>query len=125
MNLSAALSNRPALQTLSGPEARQVFMGIYDNILLTSGGTRKKSYLICSANRGEGASTVALGLAMARPPRPGTSRCCSWTATFPTPGYAKPPVPNASAYGVAVQFLSALKMQDARLTMTPSSRRRG
>jgi hypothetical protein len=37
----------------------------------------------------------------------------------------EPPFPNASAYGVAVQFLSALKMQDARLTMTPSSRRRG
>jgi capsular exopolysaccharide synthesis family protein len=65
MNLSPALGNRPTLQILSGPEARQVFMGIYDNILLTSGDTRKKSYLICSANRGEGASTVALGLAMA------------------------------------------------------------
>ena len=26
----------------------------------------------------------------------------------------EPPVPNSSAYGVAVQFLSALKMQDAR-----------
>ena len=36
----------------------------------------------------------------------------------------EPPAPNASAYGVAVQFLSALKMQDARLTMTPSARRR-
>jgi hypothetical protein len=29
----------------------------------------------------------------------------------------EPPVPNSSAYGVAVQFLSALKMQDARLTV--------
>jgi hypothetical protein len=37
----------------------------------------------------------------------------------------EPPVSNGSAYGVAVQFLSALKMQDARLTMTPSSRCRG
>lgn len=29
----------------------------------------------------------------------------------------EPPVPNSSAYGVAVQFLSALKMQDASLTV--------
>jgi len=36
----------------------------------------------------------------------------------------EPPVPNSSAYGVAVQFLSALKMKDARINMTPSSRRR-
>jgi hypothetical protein len=34
------------------------------------------------------------------------------------------PDPNSSAYGVAVQFLSALKMQDARIDMTPSSRPR-
>ena len=65
MNLFPALSNRQTLQILTGPESRQVFMGIYDNILLTSGGTRQKSFLICSANRGEGASTVALGIAMA------------------------------------------------------------
>lgn len=65
MNLCPALSNRQTLQILSGPEARQVFMGVYDNILLTSSGTRQKSFLICSANRGEGASTVALGIAMA------------------------------------------------------------
>jgi capsular exopolysaccharide synthesis family protein len=65
MNLSLALSNRQTLQILSAPEARQVFMGIYDNILLTSSGTQRKSYLVCSANRGEGTSTVALGLAMA------------------------------------------------------------
>ena len=36
----------------------------------------------------------------------------------------EPPVPNSSAYGVAVQFLSALTMKDARINMTPSSRRR-
>jgi hypothetical protein len=34
------------------------------------------------------------------------------------------PDSNSSAYGVAVQFLSALKMKDARINMTPSSRRR-
>jgi succinoglycan biosynthesis transport protein ExoP len=65
MNLSPALRDRPTLQILSAPEARQVFRGIYDNILLVSGGDRKKSYLICSANRREGTSTVALGIAMA------------------------------------------------------------
>ena len=65
MNLFPALSNRQTLQILTGPESRQVFMKIYDNILLTSGGARQKSFLICSANRGEGASTVALGIAMA------------------------------------------------------------
>jgi c-di-GMP-binding flagellar brake protein YcgR len=36
----------------------------------------------------------------------------------------EPPAPDSSAYGVAVQFLSALKMKDARMNMTPSSRRR-
>ena len=65
MNLSPALSNRQTLQILTGPESRQVFMGVYDNILLTSGCTRQNSFLICSANRGEGTSTVALGIAMA------------------------------------------------------------
>jgi len=65
MNFFPALSNRQTLQILTGPESRQVFMKIYDNILLTSGGARQKSFLICSANRGEGASTVALGIAMA------------------------------------------------------------
>jgi hypothetical protein len=35
-----------------------------------------------------------------------------------------PPDPNSSAYGVAVQFLSALKKKDVTITMTISSRRR-
>jgi capsular exopolysaccharide synthesis family protein len=65
MNLSPTLGNRQPLQMLSGSESRQVFRGIYDNILLTSSGARQKSLLICAANRGEGASTVALGIAMA------------------------------------------------------------
>jgi hypothetical protein len=33
-----------------------------------------------------------------------------------------PPDPNSSAYGVAVQFLSALTMQDVTIKMTISSR---
>jgi len=65
MHLSPALSNRQPLQILNNPESRQVFMGIYDNILLTSSGAQQKRFLICSANRGEGASTAALGLALA------------------------------------------------------------
>jgi len=65
MHLSPALSKRQTLQILSVPESLQVFMGIYDNILLTSSGTQQRSLLICAASRGEGASTVALGIAMA------------------------------------------------------------
>jgi hypothetical protein len=37
----------------------------------------------------------------------------------------EPPDPNSSAYGVAVQFLSALKKEDMIMTMTISPRRRG
>ena len=36
-----------------------------------------------------------------------------------------PPDPNSSAYGVAVQFLSALTKEDVTIKMTISSRRRG
>ena len=35
-----------------------------------------------------------------------------------------PPDPDSSAYGVAVQFLSALTMEDVTIKMTISSRRR-
>jgi hypothetical protein len=36
----------------------------------------------------------------------------------------EPPEPNSSAYGVAVQFLSALTKKDVTIKMTISSRRR-
>jgi len=62
---SPALSKPVTLQRLYGPEARQVFMGIYNNFLLTAGDAPEKSLLVCSANLGEGATTVALGLATA------------------------------------------------------------
>jgi len=65
MNLSPAINHRQPLQILNNPESRQVFIGIYDNVLLTASGARQKSFLVCAANRGEGASTVALGLALA------------------------------------------------------------
>lgn len=65
MHFSPALSNHQILRVLYGPESRQVFMGIYNNFLLTAGDTRPKGLLICSANRGEGATTVAMGMALA------------------------------------------------------------
>ena len=65
MNFNPAMSNRQPLQIVNTPESRQVFLGIFDNILLTSIGARQKSFLVCASNRGEGASTVALGLALA------------------------------------------------------------
>jgi capsular exopolysaccharide synthesis family protein len=65
MNISPAWSNRHTLQALSGPKPRQIFKGIYNNFLLTADGTRQKSLLVCASNQGEGASTVALGLAIA------------------------------------------------------------
>ena len=36
----------------------------------------------------------------------------------------EPPEPNSSAYGVAVQFLSALKQEDVAITMSIAPRRR-
>ena len=36
-----------------------------------------------------------------------------------------PPDPNSSAYGVAVQFLTALTKEDVSIKMTISPRRRG
>jgi hypothetical protein len=36
----------------------------------------------------------------------------------------EPPAPNSSAYGVALQFLSALKQEDVTITMTVCPRRR-
>ena len=64
MTRFAPLNHRPLLERLSAPESRQVFMRIYNNFLLTEGDTRQKSLLICAASPGEGATTVALGLAM-------------------------------------------------------------
>jgi capsular exopolysaccharide synthesis family protein len=64
MHYSPALSDHPSLQRFFSPEARQVFMGIYNNLLLAAGDTRLKSLLICSSNPGEGATTAAIGLAL-------------------------------------------------------------
>lgn len=47
------------------PETRRVFASIYNNVLLTTEVTPLKSILVCSAEAGEGATTVAVGLALA------------------------------------------------------------
>jgi Mrp family chromosome partitioning ATPase len=65
MHYALALSNFPNLQHFYGPGVRRVFLGIYNNILLTTADARQRDFLICAANRGEGGSTVAIGLAMA------------------------------------------------------------
>lgn len=64
MDHPPALNNHLTLERLSEPESRHVFMGVYNNFLLTAGDTRQKSLLICAANRGEGATTTAVGLAL-------------------------------------------------------------
>ena len=40
------------------PDTRRVFASIYNNVLLTTDVTPIKSILVCSADAGEGASTV-------------------------------------------------------------------
>jgi Mrp family chromosome partitioning ATPase len=50
---------------LYSPEAQQIFANFYDNLMLSPGEAPIKSVLICSADPGEGSTTVALGLALA------------------------------------------------------------
>jgi protein-tyrosine kinase len=64
MHYSQALNDSVSLQRLCSPEARQVFMGIYNNLLLLPGVARLRSLLVCASSPGEGATTTALGLAM-------------------------------------------------------------
>ena len=47
------------------PDTRRVFASIYNNVLLTTDVTPIRSILVCSADEGEGATTVAVGLALA------------------------------------------------------------
>lgn len=53
------------LGRLTAAETRQIFASLYLSILLTGEEQAAQSVLICSANRREGATTVALGLALA------------------------------------------------------------
>ena len=55
----------PMVGKLYNPGARQVFLGIYNNLQLTSGDSPRQSILVCAANPHEGASMVALGVALA------------------------------------------------------------
>lgn len=50
---------------LTVAETGQIFAGMYHSISLTGEEQASQSVLICSANRREGATTVALGLALA------------------------------------------------------------
>ena len=47
------------------PDTRRVFASIYNNVLLTNDVTPIKNLLVCAADVGEGATTVAVGLALA------------------------------------------------------------
>jgi protein-tyrosine kinase len=80
------------LERLSAPEARQVFMGIYNNFLLTAGDSLQKSLLICAANRGEGATITALGLALT------VAEVQSWPVLLIDGNFANPQV--CKAFGV-------------------------
>jgi Mrp family chromosome partitioning ATPase len=50
---------------LYSPEAQQIFANVYDNLMLASREVSIKSVLVCAADPGEGATTVALGLGLA------------------------------------------------------------
>lgn len=53
------------MEKLRLPDTRRVFANIYNNVLLTTDVTPLKSILVCAADAGEGATTVAVGLALA------------------------------------------------------------
>jgi len=74
---------------LYSPEAQQIFANFYDNLMLSPGEAPVKSVLICSADPGEGSTTVALGLALAAAGKQ-NPRSCSLMATSTTPVSAKP-----------------------------------
>lgn len=46
-------------------DTRRVFTSIYNNVLLTTDVAPIKSILVCAVDEGEGATTVAVGLALA------------------------------------------------------------
>ena len=47
------------------PRARKHFLAIYENLTITSPSAEVGSLLICASNHGEGATSVALGIALA------------------------------------------------------------
>jgi Mrp family chromosome partitioning ATPase len=60
----AAGNGKPSLERLGSPEGRRAFTSIYGNLLAAGFGAGSKSLLVCGPSGGEGASTVALGLAV-------------------------------------------------------------
>ncbi len=54
-----------AVRKLLTPEARRLFSGIYNDLLVSAGATKPRTVLVCSTSEGEGATTVAAGLAVA------------------------------------------------------------
>lgn len=60
-----ALSQYDGLYKWLTPRARKLFLGIYENLLVTSNTSEVGTLLICSANSGEGSTSVALGIALA------------------------------------------------------------
>jgi polysaccharide biosynthesis transport protein len=59
------LHDHKAWRRLFAPEGRQIFAGVYQNMALTAADRAPKGLLVCAANRQEGGTTVALGLALA------------------------------------------------------------
>jgi len=57
--------NPSMLKRLLAPRAHNIFAGIYENLLTSDPSSRPKLVLVCSPSSGEGATTVATGLAMA------------------------------------------------------------
>lgn len=53
------------MRRLLDPEIGQLFSTIHDNLLASAGSKRLRSVLVCCASGGEGATTVAMGLAVA------------------------------------------------------------
>jgi Mrp family chromosome partitioning ATPase len=55
----------PRLEMLKSPEAESVFATMYDNLIASTRDKCPSTVLVCSASRGEGATTIASGLAIA------------------------------------------------------------
>jgi Mrp family chromosome partitioning ATPase len=65
MSAGLTLDLEHPLKKFNDPRSQQVFAGIYNNLLLSAGDRPIHSLLVCAARPQEGATTVALGLALA------------------------------------------------------------
>ena len=59
------MNPKELMDKLRLPDTRRVFTSMYNNVLLTTDVAPIKSILVCVADEGEGATTVAVGLALA------------------------------------------------------------